>query len=194
MSAFNALKQKLTVAEENLLVEFALGCSDRGLPVTHSQLANYANSLLEAQHRKDYAPVSKNWMDRFIKWHHNKLQMHWSKPLDSKHARAMNPDIVKHWFDLVKEHVTDMNILPRNIYGMDESGFPPSDQGQQRVIGRRGNRVQHKQGGADRKNVTALVTVCADGKALEPTIIFKGMNFMKKWGDNNIANASYVRL
>jgi hypothetical protein len=27
-----------------------------------------------------------------------------SKPLDSKCAQAVNPDIVKHWFDLVKEH------------------------------------------------------------------------------------------
>jgi len=78
MSAFNPLKQKLTVAEENLLIEFALGCSDQGLPVTNSQLANYVNSLLEAQRGKDYAPVGKNWTDCFIKQHHNKLQMHWS--------------------------------------------------------------------------------------------------------------------
>jgi len=65
---------------------------------------------------------------------------------------------------------------------MDESGFPLSDQGQQCVIGCCGNQVQHKQGGADHENVTALVTICADGTALEPTIIFKEMNFMNKWG------------
>jgi len=87
-----------------------------------------------------------------------------------------------------------MNILLCNIYGMDESGFPLSDQGQQCVIGCCGNQVQHKQGGADHENVTALVTICADGTALEPTIIFKEMNFMNKWGDNNVANALYVRL
>jgi len=32
------------------------------------------------------------------------LQSAASKPLDSKCAQAVNPDIVKHWFDLVKEH------------------------------------------------------------------------------------------
>ena len=178
-------RNELLATKENLLVEFALGCSDHGLLVTHSQLANYANSLLEARIGSGYAPVGKNWTDRFIERHHD-------KPLDSKHARAMNPDVVKHWFDLVKEHISDKDIKPHNIYGMDESGFPPSDQGRQRVIGHCGNRVQHKQGGADRKNVTALVTICADGTALEPTIIFKGMNFMKKWGENNVVNASYV--
>lgn len=71
----------------------------------------------------------------------------------------MNPDIVKHWFDLVKEHIMDKNIKLHNIYGMDESGFPPSDQGWQWVIGCHGNRVQHKQGGADHENMTALVTI-----------------------------------
>ena len=73
---------------------------------------------------------------------------------------------------------------------MDESGFPPSNQGQQKVIGRRGTKTQHKQGGADRENVTAIVTICADGTVLNPTVIFKGKNIMAKLGDNNVASAS----
>ena len=77
---------------------------------------------------------------------------------------------------------------------MDESGFPPSDQGTQRVIGRRGTKTQHKQGSAEWENVTAIVTICADGMVLQPTIIFKGQNFMRKWGDNNVANALWVSI
>ena len=73
---------------------------------------------------------------------------------------------------------------------MDESGFPLSNQGRQKVIGRRGTKTQHKQGGADRENVTAIVTICADGTVLNPTVIFKGKNIMAKWGDNNVASAS----
>ena len=190
MSAFNALKQKVPPTDEDILVEYVLGCSDHGLPLTHPQLASHANSLLEARFGSKYQPVGKNWSDRFVKRHYNQLQMHWSKPLDSKQARAMNPHIVKHWFKLIKEFIHDKNILPHNIYGMDESGFPPSVAGWQRVVGRRGNRIQHKQGGADRENVTAIVTICADGTALEPTIIFKDINFMKKWGENNVSHAS----
>ena len=189
-SAFVAMRQKLTPAEENTLVEYALACSDRGFPITHSQLVTFANEILEARIGSDYEPVGKNWTDRFIERHHQSLQMHWSKPLDSKRARALNPNIIKHWFELVKEFIPDLNVKPENIYGMDESGFPPSDQGRQRVIGRRGKHVQHKQGGADRENVTAIVTICADGTTLKPTIIFKGTNFMTKWGNNNISGAS----
>ncbi|KAH6907752.1 hypothetical protein BKA70DRAFT_1034704, partial [Coprinopsis sp. MPI-PUGE-AT-0042] len=54
-----------------------------------------------------------------------------------------------------------------NLFGMDESGFPPSHQGKERVVGSRGTKTQHKQGGANRENVTALVTICADGTALQ---------------------------
>ncbi|KAF8221739.1 DDE-domain-containing protein, partial [Tricholoma matsutake] len=67
------------------------------------------------------------------------------------------------------------------IYGMDESGFPPSHQGMEQVIGRRGLKIQHKAGSVNHKNVTALVTICADRMTLKPTIIFKGRNFMKSW-------------
>ena len=77
-----------------------------------------------------------------------------------------------------------------DLYAMDESGCPPSDQGTERVVGGRGTKVQHKQGGADHENVTAIVTICADGTTLHLTIIFKGQQFMKKWAQDNVAEAS----
>jgi hypothetical protein len=75
---------------------------------------------------------------------------------------------------------------------MDESGFPPGQTGKKRVVGRCGTKLQHVQGGADKENVTVIVTICADGTVLKPTIIFKGQNMMTKWGEGNTARASYV--
>ena len=72
---------------------------------------------------------------------------------------------------------------------MDESGFPPSHQGVKCVVGRRGTKVQHKIGSANRENVTVLVTICTDGTALKPTIIFKGQHFQQRWAENNISGA-----
>ncbi|KAJ7200416.1 hypothetical protein GGX14DRAFT_309926, partial [Mycena pura] len=58
-----------------------------------------------------------------------------------------------------------------NMYGMDESGLPPSNRGRKRVVGRRGTKTQYKTSSANWENV---VTICADGTtlALKPTIIF----------------------
>ncbi|KAF8589787.1 hypothetical protein K439DRAFT_1644976 [Ramaria rubella] len=66
---------------------------------------------------------------------------------------------------------------------MDETGFQPSDQGTQRVIGRQGTKTQDKQGGGDQETVTALITICADGTTLCPTVIFKGKNFHEEVGE-----------
>ncbi|KAJ7258843.1 hypothetical protein C8J57DRAFT_997470, partial [Mycena rebaudengoi] len=61
----------------------------------------------------------------------------------------------------------------------DESGFAFGDQGCQGVIGHRGTKVQHKQGGGDKENITVIVTICADGTYLKPTIIMKGQHLQK---------------
>jgi hypothetical protein len=50
--------------------------------------------------------------------------------------------------------------------------------------------MQHAKGSAGRKNVMAIITICADGTVLKPSIILKGQNVMMKWGDNNVSEAS----
>ncbi|KLO08238.1 DDE-domain-containing protein [Schizopora paradoxa] len=123
--------------------------------------------------------------------HHDRLCTYWSKPLETQRAKALNPTAVKDWFRIVKEQIVDQGIDPENIYGMDKSGFPPSNQGTQQVVGRAGNKVQHKQGGGSRENVTALVTICADGSTLRPHVIFKGEQLMTRWIQNNICDAFF---
>ena len=133
--------------------------------------------------------IGESWVGRFLDWHHKILQTHWSKPLDTQRAQAMNPEAKKKWFELVKKYIVDLGILPENLYGMDETGCPLSDQGTQRVVGGWGVKIIHKTGGADWENVMALVTICADGTALHPTIIFKAKWFNGQWAKDNVSNA-----
>jgi hypothetical protein len=41
----------------------------------------------------------------------------------------MNPEAKKSWYELMKKYVVEMEIQPENLYAMDETGCPPSDQG-----------------------------------------------------------------
>jgi hypothetical protein len=107
-------------------------------------------------------------------------------------ARSLNPESVKSWFDIVEKFITKPEIDPKNIYGMNESGFPTAYGGKDRVVGERGTKTQHKQGGADRENVTAVVTICADGTNVRPLLIFKGKNVKESWTEGNEVNALYV--
>lgn len=195
IQAYNSKKQHLTPEEEQTLVDSVLGNADRGIPMSRADIVMYANAILKKKGSAVVIDPQSNWIERFLTRHHCEIQSHWSKPLDTQRASSLNPNVVNHWFEevvkpcLVKR-ADGKKILEANIYGMDESGFPPSDQGTQRVMGRRGTKTQHRVGGANRENVTAIVTICADGTALKPTIIFKGKNVMKKWTENNVSGAS----
>jgi hypothetical protein len=89
----------------------------------------------------------------------------------------------------VEELVVKTEIRRENIYGMDESGFPSADQGKTHVVGGRGTETQHKQGGANHENTTALVTICTDGTSLRPTIVFKGKGFKEACFKDNVLEA-----
>ena len=63
-------------------------------------------------------------MDQFVLRHCDKLQGHWSSNLDTVQAQALNPANVSHWFEMLEGFITEYDIQPELIYGMDESGFP----------------------------------------------------------------------
>lgn len=190
MSAFNMSKRKISGEEERVIVNLILESADRSLPLTRSAFCTVANTIIKGRDGESYTPVDNYWVSRFLDWHHDKIQMHWSKPLDTQRAWALNPKVVRKWFELVKERIVLAGIKPEDIYGMDESGIPPLDQGTQRVLGSKGTKMQHKQGSANRENVTVLVTVCADGTTVKPCVVFKGKNFQKAWCQENVSEAA----
>lgn len=149
MAEFNASKQKLSPKEERVLVDHVLASADRGFPMSHAAIVAHANSILKSR-GGELISTESNWSDKFATRHWDELQTYWSKALDRQRAQGLNETAVAEWFELVKEHIVDQDILPENVYGMDESGFVTSDTGRQKVFGRRGAKMQHKQGGADR--------------------------------------------
>ncbi|CAK5276522.1 unnamed protein product [Mycena citricolor] len=187
-------KQRLTAAQEWSLVQFICESADMGLPLSHRQIEEYVNGVRQAIHGTDCDLVGKQWVFAFLDRHHDNLQTHWSKSLDSQRAKSLNPTAVKSWVDLVKKHIVDMRVEPDCIYGMDESGFPTGYTGKERVVGTRGTKTQHKQGGASRQNITTLVTIRGDGKmVVPPMVIFPGANFQSSWNKGNTINAFISR-
>lgn len=189
---FNSTKQKLTLAEESVLVQLVETSSDWSNPLTYEGIAQYANEIGRRRAGPSFELVGVNWVHRFLDKYREKLSTYWSKPLDTQRAQSLNPEAVKHWFELVQREIVVTLVLPENIYGMDESGFPPSNQGTSRVVGRRGNKIQHKQGSSNRENATGLITICADGTVLKPLIIFESEYMYTAWFENNVADAAYV--
>ena len=134
MSVFNASKWKLTFAEEHVLVDWILASLDCAMPPTLKKIVEHAYGILEGQ-STPYKPIGESWVTRFLHWYRDEIQTHWSQPLATECAKALNKDVVANWYKLIKDKVVAKGIKPHNIYGMDESGFPPSDQGVQHVVG-----------------------------------------------------------
>jgi hypothetical protein len=53
---------------------------------------------------------------------------------------------------------------------------------------------QYQQHAGTRENTTVLMTICADGTALPPAVVFKGQAYQVSWGDDNPLNASCIFL
>lgn len=62
MSEFNSGKQKLSPAQEQILVDYLTECANRGLPFTHEQLYIEATYLYHMLNDPDVDPLSKEWV------------------------------------------------------------------------------------------------------------------------------------
>lgn len=106
-SEASASRQKVTPTEERVLTNFIKDSADIGFPLDHRTIEVFANAIVHARVGSEYKPVGHTWIYNFITRHRDELQSHWSHPLDTQRARSLNPDVVKHWFYLVKQWIVD---------------------------------------------------------------------------------------
>ena len=69
LSEFNASKQKLVPAEEEVLVASILDMLKHSFPPTHHQIAMEADLIQPARLGDSYQPVGKQWVNQFL-WCH----------------------------------------------------------------------------------------------------------------------------
>ena len=121
------------------------------------------------------------------------MQLFKTNKLDKKHAGAVSPTTAEAWFELLGEYIDKYKFEPSSIYGSDETGFQMGNAYATNAIGAAGGgdvrEIVHE---GSRENITALVTICADGSTIPPLIIFRGSTFFCKWGENNPLNCMYV--
>jgi hypothetical protein len=98
-----------------------------------------------------------------------------SRSLEEKRGRAVNPHANALYWELLDESYTQYKFKPKAIFGSDEVG----------VLARGSERER-----GTRENTTVIVTICADGTSIPPTVIFKGAAYQVSWGEDNPLNAS----
>jgi hypothetical protein len=183
-----------------VIVDYTLSLSRWGWPLSRRRVQQHGNLLLrEMGHEPN---LGRHWVDRFVQAF-PQLRTYKPKPHDTIRGQAANPANVAGWYKLLgdvllaridfEEYPDLESIDPECIYACDESGFQPcgSTSGE-KVIGRAGQKLQYQQNGGSRETITVLATICADGTALPPAVIFKGEHFLVKWSQENPLQCSYV--
>ena len=66
--------------------------------------------------------VGATWPKRFCKCHPD-LKMKMTTRLEKARAKALNQHAVNEFFNILTEMITEYNILPENLYNMDEKGL-----------------------------------------------------------------------
>lgn len=185
-------REWLIPEETEIVVNLLKQSADQGFPFTHRRLKEVVDKILRARLGDAFPEdgVGKRWTHRFIEKHNDILKMAWSTPLETKRAKAVNENTNKAYFNLLKTTLETYGILPHNIYGVDEVGIQPYGADRERVIGGTGPGPQYQQRTGNRENITVLVSICADGTALPPGVIFKGKGYQVRWKQDNPVDAS----
>jgi hypothetical protein len=211
-SISNASRGWLLSGEVDVIIGYAIEVASRGFPLSHARLREHVNEICDARLGDKFPAqgVGRRWTSRFVEKHADRLTMYWAHPLDNTRGRAVNPITNTQWFDILgtvmrggadsldnggSETMEDEEdwepILEQNTFAADECGFMALGGTKQRVIGASGKTTQHQQGDGGRENTTVIVTICADGSSLKPSVIFKGQAFQVKWDQENPAEALY---
>ena len=106
----------LNNAQEKELLKYIRKFCERCLPPMSRILANIAQEICGKK-------PSKNWSTRFVARHEDQLDARYLNTLDLARHKADYRASYEQYFDILSARLKEYNILPENMYNMDEKGF-----------------------------------------------------------------------
>lgn len=166
--------------QEETLIKYIDELCKRSLPPSRQMIRNFAQEIVQKE-------IGREWVNRFLKRHQIDLVFKWSAGLDHNRTRTDSAFKYTLYFELLARKIEQYRIEPRNIYNIDEKGFLIGILSKmKRIFTRRryeeGQVKQFIQDG-NREWITTLATICADGTALSPALIYQAVsrNIQNTW-------------
>jgi hypothetical protein len=94
--------------------------------------------------------------------------------LEKARAKALNRFAVNEFYDILIEVMKEYDILPENLYNMDEKGLQLGIGARIAAMIDRDQKIAYSIEDGNRELVTVIETICADGSVLHPSVIFQG--------------------
>lgn len=125
--------QRLSTAEEKALVNWIIRMQATGHPVRHCFIRELAqemlhNSIVSESNGPisglivpaDLETIGESWVQRFLHRHPN-LQTIFSETIETSRLKVTKKALTI-WFEVIRNVITEYDILPENMYNMDETG------------------------------------------------------------------------
>ena len=171
----------LYLSEEKALIKFLLQQDALGRPIRIKHVRSIAFSLARQRTPADRPskPPGRNWPQLFHKRHANVLKASKSSALDWNRFDIY--DKATYWFDVIGNVLQDPAILQENVYNMDEIGVMLSKLNSVKVLISKDNQRGYRGARVKRTTVTAVECVSADGRSLDPMIIWPASTHRANW-------------
>jgi hypothetical protein len=172
----------LTPWEESALVKFILQMSDLGRPVRIKYIPALAFVATRARPPADrpLEPPNKNWPKAFEK-RHPETAARRVMAIDWNHHGTNIAGKMILWFEVIGRVLRDPAILAENVYNMDETGVMLSMLGSVKVLVGKDDERKHRGTRVKRTTVTAVECISADGRYLNPMIIWPATTHRSNW-------------
>jgi hypothetical protein len=175
-------QQYLRPFEERALVDFILEMSELGTPIRNKFIPSIALSITRHRPETDRPArePNKNWTKAFER-RHPELQTRRAKALNWKrHDKNIYPK-VEDWFEVIGKVLGDKAILAENVYNMDETGVMLSMLGSVNVLVGKDHHHDYRGARVERTMVTAIECISADGRYLDPMVIWPAATHRSNW-------------
>jgi hypothetical protein len=134
--------------------------------------------------------VSDSWVTRFLNRHSDRLTSRWATGMDKERHNADSWRKYEQYFSLIGQKIQQYHIETRHTYNIDEKGFAIGKIGRsKRVFDKALYKQKHTRQSlqdGNRKWITLLSCICADGTVLPPGLIYAAetQNVQSSWVDD----------
>lgn len=181
-------QQYLTPQEEKALVDYVLRCADNGYPLPVKALRALAFVIRRRRRLQPHEPAnndslrppSKNYPSWLYK-RHPELRARRLKAIDWVRADENIHEKIVHWFSVIGNELSNPEVVPENVYNMDETGVLLGHSATLKMLVRRSDMRTARGTPVKRVLVTGIECVSAAGNALFPLIIWPSATLRTRW-------------
>jgi hypothetical protein len=177
--------QILNPVQEEYLADWILDLDNAGHAPSYKQTRGFARQILLASRPKDSQDaqdihISPKWVYNFIK-RNPRVKPMIGQVVDQQRVKSATYSACKEWFELFDRVRDSNNVKTCNIWNVDETGLSSGVCKDTKVIGAADKKRTQKESPQTRDWVSIVESVSAEGKKIQPLVIFKGQNLQTTW-------------